>query len=327
MVAIKRLNQSSKQGAQEFRTEIEMLTALRHMHLVSLIGYCNENSEMMLVYEYMPLGPLQDHLYRTYNTRSDDSTVDNTNYAPMPWKRRLMTCIGAARGLHYLHTGANRVIIHRDVKSSNILLDKNWTAKVSDFGMSKLGPSSIESGPIYISTLVKGSIGYLDPEYLRLEKLTEKSDVYSFGVVLFEVLCARPARSRSLVVEQVNLAKYAQRCYKEDILHEIVDPIIKHEIAPVCLRKFGEIAEKCVRDHGSERPSMEEVVWYLEFALQLQETTENNGVTSSVVANDKGDGNITIDTGDFSTSGDILASKTSAGGTSTTLTSKIGALT
>uniref|UniRef100_A0A803LCB1 Protein kinase domain-containing protein n=1 Tax=Chenopodium quinoa TaxID=63459 RepID=A0A803LCB1_CHEQI len=286
MVAIKRLNPSSKQGALEFHTEIVMLTTLRHVHLVSLIGFCDENGEMVLVYDYMPLGTLQDHLYHKYSFRHSDK-MDTPIYAPMSWKQRLLTCIRAARGLHYLHTGTGRVIIHRDVKSTNILLDKNWIAKVSDFGISKVGPSMKEGAPTYVSTIVKGSIGYLDPEYIRLKQLTEKSDVYSFGVVLFEVLCARPAMMPLLPNEQVNLARYAKRCYEEGTLHEIVDPNVRDEIAPVCLRKFGEIAEMCVRDQGSKRPSMEEVVWYLEFALKLQETDENNNeiTTSSIIPN------------------------------------------
>ncbi|KAK2969155.1 hypothetical protein RJ640_026789 [Escallonia rubra] len=266
-VAIKRLNSLSKQGAPEFWTEIEMLSKFRHCNLVSLIGYCDDSHEMALVYEYMLHGTLDDHLHKLHKSGNP----------PLSWVQRLKICIGAARGLDYLHTGTGiqHRVIHRDVKSSNILLDENWAAKVSDFGLSKLGPANRSFS--HVNTDVKGTLGYLDPEYFLTSQLTRNSDVYAFGVVLLEVLSGRPAVDRQLNEEQMGLASWAKRCVKREKVDQIIDPYLKEEqLSSKRLRKFVKIADQCLCRNPEERPTMGEVLVCLEFALKLQESSSSS---------------------------------------------------
>ncbi|XP_024020664.1 probable receptor-like protein kinase At2g23200 [Morus notabilis] len=270
-VAVKRSDPKHGQGLLEFETEIMILSKIRHRHLVSLIGYCNEGAEMILIYEFMEKGTLRDHIY------DESAFTINSSSSSRPricWSQRLEICIDAATGLHYLHTGPNVGIVHRDVKSTNILLGEHFTAKVADFGLSKSGPLD----PDHFSIGIKGSFGYLDPEYLTTLQFTDKSDVYSFGVVLLEVLCGRPAIIKSQKIEEVNLAEWGMYWHKKGQLEKIVDPSLMREISPNSLRKFGETVEKCLSRNGADRPAMIDVLWDLNYALQLQKAEVPRGL-------------------------------------------------
>lgn len=292
IVAIKRLKPSSTQGEKEFLTEIETLSELRHVNLVPLIGYCNVPGEMIIVYEYMSNGTLADHLYN--HVRNDRS------FSLLNWKQCLNICVGAARGLDYLHTGHG--IIHRDVKVSNILLDENLTAKISDFGLAK--HENMTDLHSFVSTDVKGSHWYVDPYYLNNRKLTRKSDTYSFGVVLLEVLCGRPAFDPRVAQDEQILIKWTKDKISKGEVDQIVSSSLREEISPGILREFVEIAERCLHNEPKKRPTMAQVVLQLEsiheqherMKLAGQNETRNvagdfcppNGATNATVDSDKG---------------------------------------
>ncbi|KAL3523557.1 hypothetical protein ACH5RR_016391, partial [Cinchona calisaya] len=248
------------QGAREFWTEIETLSTLRHIHLVSLLGYCNEDQEMILVYEYMPCGTLADNLYKMSRKGKD--------IAPLSWERRLKICIGAARGMEYLHTGTECAVIHRDVKDSNILLDENFVAKVSDFGLSRLEKIAQEKS--YVSTKIRGTAGYWDPEYVTTGRLTRKSDVYSFGVVLLVVLAGRPVKDSRNEEEPQSLLSCFHECITEGEFDRIVDPILQGKISANSFREFLKSVENCLHLLPKKRPTMAQVVVNLEKVLEQQ---------------------------------------------------------
>lgn len=229
-VAVKRHSFDSKQGSIEFWTEVNLLSDFRHTHLVSLIGYYFEHDEMILVYEYMDNGTLADHIYKSCGTSSC-----------LSWEQRVKICIGVARGVEYLHsgTGIEKTVIHRDLKSSNILLDANWVAKISDFGLSKSCSTIFET----------------------------KVDVYAFGVVLLEVLCGRRSLDFEVVDREKKLGLWVQECVREGVVHRIVDPGLRGTIVDDGLRIFLDIIVKCLQDCPDKRPSMLEVVAKLEAVL------------------------------------------------------------
>ncbi|TYJ20609.1 hypothetical protein E1A91_A08G006700v1 [Gossypium mustelinum] len=277
-VAIKRgENDSLEKKAKKFQeketafeSELALLSRLHHKHLVGLIGFCQENEERLLVYEYMTNGSLHDHLHNTNNIEKGSSELNS-------WKMRITIGLDAARGIHYLHNYAVPPIIHRDIKSSNILLDANWTARVSDFGLSLMGP---ESDQQFMSTTVVGTVGYIDPEYYVLNVLTPKSDVYGLGVVLLELLTGRKAvfRNREDRTGPMGVVEYAGPRISTGDLRSVLDTRVGvpeiHEVEAVELMAYT--ALNCVNLEGKERPNMTDIVANLEKALTLCENSHGS---------------------------------------------------
>ncbi|KAK1312114.1 putative LRR receptor-like serine/threonine-protein kinase [Acorus calamus] len=251
VVAIKRAQEDSLQGSKEFFTELELLSRLHHRNLVSLVGYCDEANEQMLVYEFIPNGTLRDHLYA--------KSKKNLSFS-----MRMRVALGSARGILYLHTEADPPIFHRDIKASNILLDSKFVAKVSDFGLSRLVPVLEEGhGPNYISTVVKGTPGYLDPQYFLTHQLTDKSDVYSLGIVFLELLTGmHPISHGRNIVREVNMV------HQSGMLSTIIDSRMG-DYPSNCLEKFAELALKCCQHESEARPSITEVVRELEMIMHM----------------------------------------------------------
>ncbi|XP_057812622.1 probable LRR receptor-like serine/threonine-protein kinase At5g48740 [Cryptomeria japonica] len=270
-VAVKLLSSLSKQGATEFLNEIDLLSRLNHRNLVSLLGYCNDFKQQMLVYEHMPCGSLKDHLH---GSLANSSTLD--------WKTRLRVALDAAEGLEYLHVSCTPKIVHRDVKSSNILLDSRLRAKVADFGLSKMIGDDNTS---HVTTTIKGSVGYLDPEYFRTSKLTEKSDVYSFGVVLLEIICGRKPIDAERSEEELSLIKWVLLyvAANEEPERQLTDILDKRmHLSKNDFKSFNDLLDlsiKCIQSEASKRPTISEIVTHLREALisvVSDDTTEEN---------------------------------------------------
>ncbi|XP_031117784.1 probable serine/threonine-protein kinase PIX7 [Ipomoea triloba] len=242
--AVKTLNQDGLQGHKEWLAEVHFLGDLQHPHLVKLIGYCMEDDQRMLVYEFMPRGSLENHLFK----RS----------LPLPWNIRMKIAYGAAKGLAFLHEEAERPVIYRDFKASNVLLDVDYNAKLSDFGLAKDGP---EGDKTHVSTRVMGTYGYAAPEYVMTGHLTSKSDVYSFGVVFLEMLTGRRSMDKTRPHGEHNLVEWA-RPYLSDRhrFYHLIDPRLEGRFSMKAARKAAELAAGCLRRDPKARPLMSEVV-------------------------------------------------------------------
>ncbi|KAL5557403.1 hypothetical protein UlMin_039639 [Ulmus minor] len=250
MVAIKKLNSESMQGFQEWQSEVNFLGRLAHPNLVKLIGYCWEDKELLLVYEFLQKGSLENHLFRR-----------NPAIEPLSWDRRLQIAIGAARGLAFLHT-SDKKVIYRDFKASNILLDGNYNAKISDFGLAKLGPSG---GDSHVTTRVMGTYGYAAPEYIATGHLYVKSDVYGFGVVLLELLTGLRALDTKRPSGQQNLIDWAKPCLNSKRkLETIMDVRMKGQYTLKAALQAAQLTLKCLEPEPKSRPPMKDVLESLE---------------------------------------------------------------
>ncbi|XP_009777205.1 serine/threonine-protein kinase RIPK [Nicotiana tabacum] len=256
-VAVKLLDLDGSQGHREWLTEVIFLGQLSHPHLVKLIGYCCEEEHRLLVYEYMPRGSLENQLFRRYSVS-------------LPWSTRMKIALGAAKGLAFLHE-AKKPVIYRDFKASNILLDSDYTAKLSDFGLAKDGP---EGDDTHVSTRVMGTHGYAAPEYIMTGHLTAASDVYSFGVVLLELLTGRRSVDKNRPHREQNLVDWARPQLKDPRkLRRIMDPRLEGMYSEEGIQNAALVAYQCLSHRPKARPDMSTVVKTLEPLMNYDDSS------------------------------------------------------
>ncbi|KAL0547986.1 hypothetical protein IC582_012425 [Cucumis melo] len=263
VVAIKQLSQDGLQGHKQWLAEVQFLGIVEHPNLVKLIGYCavdgSRGIQRLLVYEYMPNRSLEDHLF-------------NKALPPLAWKTRLHIVLGAAQGLAYLHEGLEVQIIYRDFKSSNVLLDKNFHPKLSDFGLAREGP---EIGRTHVSTAVMGTNGYAAPDYIETGHLTAKSDVWSLGVVLYEILTGRRSLERNRSRSEHKLVEWVKHFNPDSKKFSlIIDPRLENQYPINAARKLAKLADTCLAMNAKDRPSMAEVVNSLKEIIKSEDNSQ-----------------------------------------------------
>jgi serine/threonine protein kinase len=265
-VAVKNLLNNKGQAEKEFKVEVEAIGRVRHKNLVRLLGYCVEGAYRMLVYEYVDNGNLEQWLH------GDVGPV-----SPLTWEIRMNVILGTARGLAYLHEGLEPKVVHRDVKSSNILLDRQWNSKVSDFGLAKL----LNSENSYVTTRVMGTFGYVAPEYACTGMLTEKSDVYSFGILIMEIITGRSPVDYGRPQGEVNLIEWLKTMVGNRKAEEVVDPKLPELPSSKALKRALLIALRCVDPDATKRPKMGHVIHMLEADDLLFHNDRKTGGESS----------------------------------------------
>ncbi|PPS02464.1 hypothetical protein GOBAR_AA18205 [Gossypium barbadense] len=265
MIAVKQLSARSKQGNREFVTEIGMISALQHPHLVKLYGCCIEGNQLMLIYEYLE----NNSLARALFPQESQLTLD--------WPTRMKICIGIARGLAYLHEESRLKIVHRDIKATNVLLDKNLNPKISDFSLAKLD----EENNTHISTRIAGTYGYMALEYALHGRLTEKADVYSFGIVALEIVSGRCNTRSHPKQEPFILLEWAHVLKENGTLLELVDTRIGSDCNIDEVMAMINIALLCTNPTASARPLMSSVVSMLEGKAEVQEYLTDTSISSN----------------------------------------------
>ena len=268
MVAVKSAKVGSLKSTQQVLNEVGILSQVNHKNLVRLLGCCVEAEQPLLIYDYIPNGTLHDHLHGKFSTF-------------LTWETRLRIAQQTAEALAYLHSAAHTPIYHRDVKSTNMLLDEEFNAKVADFGLSRLA----QPGLSHVSTCAQGTLGYLDPEYYRNYQLTDKSDVYSYGIVLLELLTSQKAIDFSREQDDVNLALYVSRQASDGVVMGVVDQRLLGENPSVelitSIKLFSELALACLREKKGERPAMKAVVQELQRLVRILDKEEVCDVISA----------------------------------------------
>ncbi|KAE8662806.1 Serine/threonine-protein kinase CDL1 [Hibiscus syriacus] len=268
-VAVKLMDQEGKQGEEEFEMEVELLRRLRSPYLLALIGYCSDSSRKLLVYEFMANGGLQEHLYPISGSNNINLKLD--------WETRLRIALEAAKGLEYLHEHVSPPVIHRDLKSSNILLDKKFHAKVSDFGLAKLGPDKAGG---HVSTRVLGTQGYVAPEYALTGHLTTKSDVYSYGVVLLELLTGRvPVDLKRPPGEAVLVSWALPQLTDREKAVGIMDPALEGQYSMKEVIQVAAISAMCVQPEADYRPLIADVVQSLVPLVKTHRSAAKVGIS------------------------------------------------
>ncbi|KAF3643478.1 LEAF RUST 10 DISEASE-RESISTANCE LOCUS RECEPTOR-LIKE PROTEIN KINASE-like 1.2 isoform X1 [Capsicum chacoense] len=304
VVAVKRLYENNYKRVEQFQNEIEILTRLRHQNLVTLYGCTSRHGrELLLVYEYIPNGTVADHLHGEFSKSGS-----------LSWNKRMSIAIETASALAFLH---NSDVIHRDVKTNNILLDNNFCVKVADFGLSRLFPTDVT----HISTAPQGTPGYVDPEYHECYQLTSKSDVYSFGVVLIELISSLPAVDISRHRHEINLSNMAINKIRSNALHELVDSNLGYDSndkVKLLITAMAELAFQCLQNDRVLRPSMPEVLEALLGIQSMDKTTTDIGKPSP------GDDSGLLKSHALSLSPDSIISKWTSSSSSRTLASSTG---